>query len=146
MGQALFSPSFLESFEKIARQKSNCIRRPEIKWAASDFVDGLLQQSAHVRDAFKRLLSNPWRLRLPTAIFPAALPTELCKSLWIGMEEAEATFDSWCLAGTASLRASPTPGLPLFFCRFVWLKADGGTLRENHSSMTSNFLLQLPYR
>src|SRR5712692_1544155 len=126
MGQALFSPSFLESFEKIARQKSNCIRRPEIKWAASDFVDGLLQQSAHVRDAFKRLLSNPWRLRLPTTIFPAALPTELCKSLWIGMEEAQPAFDSRCLARRASLRARLTTGLAPLLRRFLCLKADGG--------------------
>ncbi len=70
-------------------------------------------------------MSKPRRLGFPTTIFAAALPAELRKFLWIGMEEAEATFDSWCLAGTASLRASPTPGLPLFFCRFVWLKADG---------------------
>ncbi len=52
MGQALFSPSFLESFEKIARQKSNCIRRPEIKWATSDFVNGFFQQGAHISDGF----------------------------------------------------------------------------------------------
>src|SRR6266581_2898921 len=130
MGQALFSPSFLESFEKIARQKSNCIRRPEIKWAASDFVDGLLQQSAHVRDAFKRLLSNPWRLRLPTAIFPAALATELCNSRWIGMEEAQPALDSRCLAKMASLRASLAPGLAPFFRRFLWLKANGVPLHE----------------
>src|SRR6266566_5561190 len=130
MSQAFFSSPFLKRLEKIANQEPNCVRGTKINLSSSDLVYDFFQQRAHITDAFKAPMRNIGVAEPSTTVLSSSLSTELREFLWMGMEETQAAFDSRCLARMASLRASPTPGLPLFFCRFVSLKADGGTLRE----------------